>query len=704
MSAPTTYSTVVQELYVAYFGRPADYFGLQNFEAALSAAGAPTDLVHLAAAYESNAAVKTLVDTFGKSTESQTLFGTIGASATSADNFVNAIFENLFGRAANNAGLNFWSNAITSGTLTPSDAALAIAAGAAINTTAQGLIDAATMANKVAVATTFTSDLGTSSLYIVAYSGSSAGNAARALLTGVSATTDLAAYTDTINNTIATLVGEGPWPINLTTGADNIVTTQTKAVFNAVIDNAAGLAAGGQPATLNAGDSISASTQPGSSNALQLADFGIGSDFALPQQVTLTGITTLKIESLEAVAAPDQPNGSYDFSHWSGLTSIEVKASTGNDILTAPDAATVNVSDTAGSVTVYGGSRISATTDAASTIAIHGGAATVAVNLIGGDNNSITDQNFGRGSNNTISGVVLTDSGNTIINSDALSSLSLGGNNDVTVNAATATRMLVVQLAQSANSAAIATVVDATATTLDVVASGPDTVTEKLNLQTASAGTLRFDDAAGMQLTGLFAPLATSITISGNGAFAADLSQINSTANIDATGAIGVNAITLAFGAGADGNVGFGSHTAADQVTIGAMAAGGATPNLAHLLTIAGLNNAAQDSIVFADGAGTGGASFQQISSAQVAASGGTATSLAGWIATATGLGGIVQQSAHGVLEFQFGGNTYLIETATATDGGTISAHDSIVELVGSGYTFAHTGAINGGVLHLAGK
>jgi len=703
MSAPTTYSTIAQELYVAYFGRPADYFGLQNFEAALSAAGAPTDLAHLAAAYESNAAVKTLVDTFGKSTESQKLFGAIDASAASADNFVNAIFENLFGRAANNAGLNFWSNAITSGTLTPSDAALAIAAGAATNTTVQGLIDAATMANKVAVATTFTTDLGTSSAYIVAYSGSIAGVAARALLTGVSATTDLTAYADTVSNTIAALVGEGPWPINLTIGTDNFVTTQTKAVFNAVIDNAAGLAAGGQPATLNAGDSIAASTQPGASATLQLTDFGIGGDFALPQQITLTGITALKISSLEAVAAPDQPNGSYDFSHWSGLTSIEVKASTGNDTLTAPDAATVDVSDTAGSVTIYGGSRISATTDAASTIAIHGGATTVSVGLTGGDNNSITDQNFGHSSNNTISAVALTNGGNTAINSDALSSLSLSGSNDVTVNAAAATRTLVVQLVQGAATAAIATVVDATATTLDIKAGGTDIITDKLNLQTSSAGTLHFDDASSMQLTGLIAPQALSVTISGNGAFTGDLSQINSAANVDATGATGVNAITLAFGAGADGNVSFGSHTGADQVTIGAVATGGTAPNLAHLLTIAGLNNTSQDSIVFADGAGINGASFQQVSSAQVTASGGAATSLAAWIAAATGLGGIVQQSAHGVLEFQFDGNTYLIETVGATDTGTIGGHDSIVELVGSGYTFSHTATINGGVLHLAG-
>src|SRR5579872_5349351 len=98
MASPTTYSTAVQELYVAYFGRPADYFGLQNFETALSNANAPTDIAHLAAAYSTNSAVKTLVDAFGASNESQALYGTIGSSVGNTNAFVNAIFENMFGR------------------------------------------------------------------------------------------------------------------------------------------------------------------------------------------------------------------------------------------------------------------------------------------------------------------------------------------------------------------------------------------------------------------------------------------------------------------------------------------------------------------------------------------------------------------------------------------------------------------------------
>src|SRR5579871_4637464 len=101
MSSASSYSAVVQELYVAYFGRPADYFGLQNFEAALAAAGAPTDAGALVGAYSTNSAVKTLIDSFGNSAESAALYG-----SGSTESFVNAIFENLFNRPAAVAGLN----------------------------------------------------------------------------------------------------------------------------------------------------------------------------------------------------------------------------------------------------------------------------------------------------------------------------------------------------------------------------------------------------------------------------------------------------------------------------------------------------------------------------------------------------------------------------------------------------------------------
>ena len=52
--AAIDYAGVVQQLYVTYFGRPADYFGLQNFEAQLAALKAPTNLSDLSAAVQAN--------------------------------------------------------------------------------------------------------------------------------------------------------------------------------------------------------------------------------------------------------------------------------------------------------------------------------------------------------------------------------------------------------------------------------------------------------------------------------------------------------------------------------------------------------------------------------------------------------------------------------------------------------------------------
>jgi hypothetical protein len=173
-NSASSYATVVQELYVAYFGRPADYFGLQNFETALSAANAPTDLIGLTGAYTTNPAVKSLIDSFGSSAESNALYG------GSTLQFINGIYQNLFNRAPELGGLLYWTAAIDSGSVSHGNAALAIAAAAAASTSA----DAQTITNKVTVASNFTTDLGLSSTSIISYSGSAAAASARALLAG----------------------------------------------------------------------------------------------------------------------------------------------------------------------------------------------------------------------------------------------------------------------------------------------------------------------------------------------------------------------------------------------------------------------------------------------------------------------------------------------------------------------------------------
>ncbi len=183
-SAANVYDVTVQQLYVSYFGRPADAGGLANFAAALQAAGAPPDIQGLNQAYGSNPAVKALVDSFGTSAESRALYGNGNTTA-----FVTAIYQNVLGRAPDSAGLSFWVGAIDNGHLTQSNAALSIMAGAQANTSAQGLLDANLISNRVTVAQNFTSAVPLST-----YDGATAAADARTMLSLVTAATDVTSF------------------------------------------------------------------------------------------------------------------------------------------------------------------------------------------------------------------------------------------------------------------------------------------------------------------------------------------------------------------------------------------------------------------------------------------------------------------------------------------------------------------------------
>ncbi|HEY0845728.1 MAG TPA: pre-peptidase C-terminal domain-containing protein [Noviherbaspirillum sp.] len=192
------YYPLVQKFYIAYFGRPADANGLQNMATQLNDAGAPTTTQAFIDAYSTIPAVRQIVDAFGNSNESAALY-TGGTTE-----FVTAIFRNVLGRSPQTEGLNFWSSAIDSGTLVRGKAALSIMAGAEANTTAQGLIDAQLISNRVSAATTFTNAMDTAA-EVSAYSGSVAGSTARDLLSVVTATTNLTDYQSNVVNTLANL-------------------------------------------------------------------------------------------------------------------------------------------------------------------------------------------------------------------------------------------------------------------------------------------------------------------------------------------------------------------------------------------------------------------------------------------------------------------------------------------------------------------
>lgn len=220
MATAADYVQVAQQIYVAYFGRPADLFGLDNMTKMLAASGAPTDIAGFKAAYGSNATVKSIIDNFGSSAESKALYtGTDTA-------FVTAIYQNILNRDPDVPGLAFWVQAIENKTISRAEAATQILAAAV--KVGGNAPDAAIVNNKVAVATNFTKAIDTAA-EINGYSGDAAAAQARDMLHNVNGSTKPAEYQATVDATLAAIsTGAGASAV-LTNGTDLL----TANIFNA---------------------------------------------------------------------------------------------------------------------------------------------------------------------------------------------------------------------------------------------------------------------------------------------------------------------------------------------------------------------------------------------------------------------------------------------------------------------------------------
>lgn len=177
-------STVAQQLYLAYFGRPADAQGLTDFSAQL-AGFLPADatILDLSRVYATNPAAFALVNSFSASQESRDLY--TGGTAQ----FVNSIYLNVLNRPGEADGLNYWVDQIQNKGLDPARAALEIIAAALRN----GVRDADTVLRKTEVAHNFTASLNTPEK-IQAFAGNPAASAAREILSRVNAETSILDY------------------------------------------------------------------------------------------------------------------------------------------------------------------------------------------------------------------------------------------------------------------------------------------------------------------------------------------------------------------------------------------------------------------------------------------------------------------------------------------------------------------------------
>jgi len=206
--ASTSY---LQQAYLAYFGRPADVSGLSFYASKTEAQ---------------------VVAAFSASPESQAFFGSLNTLAQ-----INAIYQNLFNRAAEPAGLVYWAAEINTGRLSLAQASMGILAGAQND-------DKLAVTNKLAAATAFTAALDTSA-EMIGYQGSAVITSARTYLASVGSTAaSLTAATATaaLSASVATVVAAGTSTAStgstftLTTDADELTGTAGDDTFRAPVD------------------------------------------------------------------------------------------------------------------------------------------------------------------------------------------------------------------------------------------------------------------------------------------------------------------------------------------------------------------------------------------------------------------------------------------------------------------------------------
>lgn len=179
----TIYDNAVQQLYVAYFNRPADTTGLDFWTKAITAANGST------------AAVATA---FSQSAEYTNEY-----KGMSNAQIVDQVYQNLFGRGATDKGAQFWIDGLDKKTITIADVVTAVAAGA------QGT-DKTAFNNKVIAATQFTAALDTDAEK-AGYSGDEANAIAKEWLAGITTNSTLAAAIEPaeLNTKVAAAVAAG---------------------------------------------------------------------------------------------------------------------------------------------------------------------------------------------------------------------------------------------------------------------------------------------------------------------------------------------------------------------------------------------------------------------------------------------------------------------------------------------------------------
>lgn len=318
---------LVQKLYIAYFGRPADPAGATN-------AGALIDWSQSAEA---------LLNDFGKSAEYTAQF-----SGLTSPQIVEQIYQNMFGRSAEAAGLNFWAAKIQSGEITLAKAVWTILSGVTA-----GSSDDTAVNSKVTWAEAFTAKLAADAAANVAYNATTLASVKAQMLTIkdaatlATANTGLDAFVTTMTTNGSGVAGQ---TFTLTVNTDNITGTAGNDTINA----STGLSADG-------------STSIATTNALDMIDGGAGIDTLVIENTggknTLAG-TIVNVENLTFVGAGNvNNNANIDLANFSGTFTLSQTADTAVavDNVTTQTLALNKVADTTILTAALGAAQTSAT-------------------------------------------------------------------------------------------------------------------------------------------------------------------------------------------------------------------------------------------------------------------------------------------------------------------------------------------------------
>ena len=524
--ATTAQIASIQQLYVAYFNRPADAAGLDFW----------------AKQVDNGATLDTISATFAATPEYKALF-----AGLSNDQVVNQIYQNLFNRAPDASGLKFWSDKLTDKALTVDNVVAAVAASAQQDPAAGP--DTIAIQSKVAAAVAFTNFLNTDVESRIAYSSGSVNGVGVNYIHSVTNATNLATAIAALPTATQVALETGTVATGttyaLTLNVDTIVGTASNDTINAGVDVTSSVSTLGGLDSIDGGAGI---------DTLNLTD-------AVGGKINLTTSSISNVEVFNLTSVTDLANASTDVSGFAGLTQLNVTtaATAGQTFTGATTTAAKIVNSTVQGVTLKGfGGNVSVTTGAAavvvgdnsSPVAADANAITSAA-IKGGTTVSVTDNS---GASGAIGAklTTVTLNGNTgaaTLTGDAITAVTVA--NGVAASDVSIVNTKAHALNLTLNSAVALDVTDTTATS--VVLSGM-TKASDINLIADKATTLAVtaDKNVTLDASTSLDKLGT-VTVAGAGVFKANfdsaaalLTKIDasaSTGGIDVT-ITGVNTAT----------------------------------------------------------------------------------------------------------------------------------------------------------------